>query len=45
VFRTTPADSRAESFVFGLRFFFFGQFSTEATEDKSASVTQTEVEL
>ncbi len=29
----------------GLRFCFFGQFSIEGTEVKSASVTQTEVEL
>ena len=36
--------SPSQNLVFGLRFFFFGQFSTEGTEDKSASVTQTEVE-
>jgi hypothetical protein len=29
----------------GLRFCFFGQFSTEGTEVKSASVTKTEVEI
>ena len=29
----------------GLRFGFFGHFATEATEVKSASVTQTEVQL
>ena len=35
----------SESLVFGLLFFFFGQFSTEGTDDKSVSVTQTEVDL
>ncbi len=44
--RLPPEDlpHRALSSV-GLRFCFFGQFSTEGTEVKSASVTQTEVEL
>jgi hypothetical protein len=37
--------SPSQKLVFGLRFFFFDQLSTEGTEDKSASVTQTEVEL
>jgi hypothetical protein len=40
-----PQEPKAQSLVFGLRFFFFSQFSTEGTEDKSVSVTQTEVEL
>ena len=35
----------SESLVFGLLFFFFCQFSTEGTDDKSVSVTQTEVEF
>ncbi len=40
-FRLTPQNLASV----GLRFCFFGQFSTEGTEVKSASVTQTEVEL
>ena len=47
VLRTAPAESLPHTPLssVGLRFCFFGQFSTEGTEVKSASVTQTEVEL
>ncbi len=47
VLRTAPAESLPHTPLssVGLRFCFFGHFSTEGTEVKSASVTQTEVEL
>jgi len=47
VLRTAPAEGLPHTDLssVGLRFGFFGHFATEGTEVKSASVTQTEVEL
>jgi hypothetical protein len=45
VIHTTPVEGLPHSLVFGSATLFFGKLPTEETEDKSPSVTPTEVQL